>query len=64
MPDQQNTTTRNISLYPEQVDVLEQVAKDIGGNFSAAVRYIVSDWVRSKAPQYAPPAPQSEYPAD
>lgn len=41
---------RNVSLYPEQEAILFQVAKDNGlGNVSAALRYIVTDWVRLRA---------------
>lgn len=48
MPDQQTTVvTRNISLYPDQDELLAQVARDYGlASISAAVRFIIHDWQR------------------
>lgn len=47
------TTTaknRNFSLYPEQEALLLQVAKDFGlGSMSAALRFVVHDWLRLRA---------------
>jgi predicted DNA-binding ribbon-helix-helix protein len=56
MPDKR--IGQNISLYPEQLAVLLQVAKDNGlGNISAANRMIITDWVRLRAEKDGVQAP-------
>ena len=50
MQDDGLAKNRNFSLYPEQEAVLVQVAKDNGlGSVSAALRFVVTDWVRLRA---------------
>jgi hypothetical protein len=53
---------RNVSLYPEQHAVLIQVAKDTGlGNVSAALRYIITDWVKLKRAAVEAATPNDGY---
>ena len=40
----------NVTVYPEDLAVIDQVAKDYGGvTRSSAIRYIIRDWVRMQA---------------
>lgn len=44
----QLVTVRSISLYPEQHATIAQFAADSGLGYSAALRFIIQDWVRLK----------------
>ncbi len=40
----------NVTLYSEDLAVIDQVAKDFGHEArSSAIRYIIRDWVRMQA---------------
>lgn len=41
---------RNFSIYPEQQAILERVANENGLGISAALRFIIMDWERQRAP--------------
>lgn len=61
MPEQEQATNRNFSIYPEQQAILERVARENGSGLSAALRYIIMEWERQKR---SSPAPQTvEQPA-
>ncbi len=42
-------TGKNISMYPQDWQIVKQVADGIGVNTSLAVRLIIRDWQRLKA---------------
>ena len=49
---------RNISLYPTELAMLQQIAKDHGlGSISAAVRFVLHDWAKMKMAQTPTLAP-------
>lgn len=50
MMTERTATATNITLYPEDLAVIDQVAKDYGHEArSSAIRYIIRDWVRLQA---------------
>ena len=39
----------NVSLYPEQAEVVRKLAKQTGiENFSGALRFLITDWANSQ----------------
>ena len=54
MTDEQ-VVPRNVSLYPNDWAVVNQVAKDTGQrSYSGALRYIITDWTRRVKRQPVP----------
>lgn len=39
---------RNVSLYPQDWEAVEKVAREMGGSVSSGLRYILRDWQRAK----------------
>ena len=61
--DDQARIIKTISLYPDQEAILIKAAKEFGlGSLSAAVRFVINDWVKTKGTEFA--APQPDYPAN
>ena len=49
---EERVVTQNLSLYPSDLAVLQQVGKDFGlGSVSAAARYIIREWLQLKRAQ-------------
>ena len=49
---------KNVSLYPSEWMMLDQIAKDYGlGSRSAAVRYILHNWAKMKTAQASTGSP-------
>ena len=46
--DRAVVSVKGISLYPEQDAVIAQFAKESGLGYSAAIRFIIQDWVKLK----------------
>ena len=44
---------RSISMYPHEWAIVHQLAKDIGLNRSAGIRWIIHEWQRLKAEEWA-----------
>lgn len=62
-PTSAGSNKRSISLYPRETAIVMQIAKDNGLDFSSALRYIISDWVRMKRDAIiatATPTPEPE----
>jgi hypothetical protein len=56
-------TSRNVSMYPEQWALVEQVARNLGGlSVSAALRLIVTEWQQVKAAEH--PRPDGPLPVE
>ena len=58
MNESPNVITRNISIYPDQEAVIVQFARESGlESVSAALRFIINDWVNLKRAEIATAAP-------
>jgi len=45
--------TKAITLRPSEVAILHQIGKDYGlASFSAAVRFVLADWMKMKRADY------------
>lgn len=40
------TERKAVTLFPGELAVVQQVAKDYGQTFSGGLRFIINDWVR------------------
>jgi hypothetical protein len=45
------TKIRNVTLYPNDIAIVQELATRYGQNFSAALRIIIREWARNNAAQ-------------